>query len=696
MPDAAVHDHGEAKPSHVQPISAISRPSVEFNDAEYAREVLQLKAGVTEDVYDDFLTKEAEKLGIIPTRSPTPNQAVYNSMRESALTATTRHARTTSSDSQGTISTGLTSRSSFGDSTPSQAKKRPNARRSLSFSGYESLAVQKMAGFSAMQGAAEPAPSLFSVSTSRSFSSIRSGLKNRFRLRRSKSTQDSFMLVAAIPSSSSANINRNCLRCKGAFKMPTPLHTLPCMHNYCDGCLRFTLSQACTEESKMPPRCCGQPVPTSIIKTVYSREDQHIFMRSVLLFSTPKESRVFCPNVACGEFIPPRDIIDPKRPFDVVCRKCRTAVCSICKEGAHPFAELCPQDREYDSRTQMEGNSPSKRCYNCRDLVDASDGCGCIFCHCNAEFCFTCGAVWDSEIGCPNYCYSEEELERRRIEEEERIAALERERLEREEAERQEAAEKLAAEQRTLESEELKSLRATQITDRDRFCAFEKKMRFMMFTRQGQTRVEALDRHAQLQAKTKEKHTKIAMHLEDRQVAAEMELRATLKQSERSVRIRLRHMEAYCDGLGRAASGSNPARTVTERDLRELGQQYNVKDDLERLHQSKINVMRDKQAKQMEQLLDRQEQELEELAAKHAKELETLEASFEEEATELQNVFSERRSRLSRRWELAEEIERLNLTAKTGLAFAPMAAIEWPEQESKKRKDGLDAMPEIE
>jgi hypothetical protein len=117
---------------------------------------------------------------------------------------------------------------------------------------------------------------------------------------------------------------------------------------------------------------------------------------------------------------------------------------------------------------------------------------------------------------------------------------------------------------------------------------------------------------------------------------------------------------------------------------------------LERLHQSKINVMRDKQAKQMEQLLDRQEQELEELAAKHAKELETLEASFEEEATELQNVFSERRSRLSRRWELAEEIERLNLTAKTGLAFAPMAAIEWPEQESKKRKDGLDAMPEIE
>lgn len=456
------------------------------------------------------------------------------------------------------------------------------------------------------------------------------------------------------------------------------------------------LSQACTDEMKMPPRCCGQPVPTAIIKTVYSREDQQIFARAVLLFSIPKASRVFCPNEACAEFIPPRDNIDPKRPFDVVCRKCRTQVCSICKEGAHPFAELCPADREYDSRMQMEGNSPSRRCYNCRDLVDASDGCGCIFCHCNAEFCFTCGAVWDSEIGCPNYCNSEEELERRRLEEEERIATLERERLEKEEAEREEAEEKLAAEQRTGQSEELKSLRAKQIIERDRFCAFEKKTDFWMFTQHGKVRVEALDRHSQLRAKMKEKHSRIAMHLEDRQVAAEMELRATLKQSERSVRIRLRHMEAYCDGLGRAASGSNPARVVTERDLRELGQQYNVKDDLERLHQAKINVMRDKQAKQMEQLLDRQEQELEDLATKHQNELDTLEAGFEDENKELQKAFSEKRGRLNQRWNLSEEIERKNLETKTGLAYAAMADIEWPTEGSKEKADGLDAMPEVD
>jgi hypothetical protein len=185
-----------APESHMQPATAAALSPVEFNDADYAREVLQLKGGMTEDMYDVALAKEAEKMGIIVARSPTPSQAAYNSVRESAITATSHHARTTSSASQRSISTGLTSRSSIGDSTPSQTRKRSNLRRSLSFSGYEHLAVQTIAGFSPTQGPTEPAPSLFSVSTRRSFSSIRSGIKNRLKLRRTKSTQDHFMSVS--------------------------------------------------------------------------------------------------------------------------------------------------------------------------------------------------------------------------------------------------------------------------------------------------------------------------------------------------------------------------------------------------------------------------------------------------------------------------------------------------------------------
>jgi hypothetical protein len=443
----------------------------------------------------------------------------------------------------------------------------------------------------------------------------------------------------------------------------------------------------------MPPRCCSQAVPSSIIKSVYSREDQQIFMRSVVQFSTPRSLRIFCPNDTCGEFIPKREKIDPKHPFEVVCRKCRTRACSICKKEAHAFGQNCPADEESDATSRMNGEPPRRRCYKCRDMVEVAYGRSCLTCKCKAEFCYTCGAVWDLVIGCPNYCNSEVELARRRLEEEARIAEFEREKLAREEAERQEAVEKLAAEQRTRESEQLNGLRSTQIDERDRFCAFEKKMGWLMWTRHGQTRLDVLDRHAHLEAKMKERHARTAAHLEDRQVGAELELRDTLKQSERSVRIRLRHMEAYCDGLGRAASGMNPARVVTERDLRELGQQYNVKDDLERLHQSKINVMRDKQAKQMEHLLEKQEQEQEARAAKHAEELEALELSFAAEEEELRSLFQQRRSRLGRRWELAEQLERKNLESKTNLTFAPMAAIEWPSPESRG-DGGLDAMPE--
>ncbi|KAF4612605.1 hypothetical protein G7Y89_g15574 [Cudoniella acicularis] len=329
-----------------------------------------------------------------------------------------------------------------------------------------------------------------------------------------------------------------------------------------------------------------------------------------------------------------------------------------------------------------------------RTLVELTQGCSHITCRCKAQFCYICGAIWDPVVGCPNFCNGEEELERRRLEEEARLAELEKEKAEREAAERAEAAEKLEAEKRTRQCRELNALRSHQINERDRFISFERKMKWMMWTRHGQAKLDMLDRYGELLNKMKERHIKTAAHLEDRQVAAEMELRASHKQAKRSVQIRLRHMEAYCDGLGRSASGANPARVVTERDLRELGQQYNLRDDLERLHQSRVNVMREKQAKQMEQLLSRQESELEKLAAKQEEELEALEESFVTEEDGFFSLFQQRRSRLRRRWNIYEEIMRKNLEANKNVKFAPMTPVEWQNEESDQ-DDGLEAVTEI-
>lgn len=417
-------------------------------------------------------------------------------------------------------------------------------------------------------------------------------------------------------------------------------------------------------------------------------------MKSILQFSTPWEERIFCPNPACGDFIPKRSKIDPKHPLEVVCLKCRIRACSTCKRPAHGFGQDCPADWELDAVLQMGEKSGWRRCYKCRTLVELTQGCSHITCRCKAQFCYICGAVWDQVVGCPNYCNGEEELYRRRLEEEAHRREVHAEKVAREEAELLEAAQKAEAEERTLQSRELNALRAQQINERDRFCAFERKMKWIMWTRLGQAKLKLLDQYDEMHAKMKERHARTAAHLEDRQVGAEMELRESHQQAERSVRIRLRHMEAYCDGLGRTASGSNPARVVTERDLRELGQQYNVRDDLERLHQSRINVMRDKQAKQMESLLIRQEDELEKLAAKRREELEALDESFANEEDRFTRVFHDRQLRLRRRWGIIEEMLRKTLEMEQKVKFAAMLPVSWPEPEPNKHDDALEAVKE--
>jgi hypothetical protein len=166
----------------------------EYNESDYARQVLQLGDGQTEDTVDQRLRTEAEKLGITVSRPVTPDQNAHVSLSGSALTVMSHHARTGSTGSQDSASTGITSRSSnehLDTDMPSHLRKRTSSRRSLSFSEYDNFLVQAItleatkSGFLTSPPPSEPAVSLFSVSTRRSISSIKSGIKNKFRLRKS-------------------------------------------------------------------------------------------------------------------------------------------------------------------------------------------------------------------------------------------------------------------------------------------------------------------------------------------------------------------------------------------------------------------------------------------------------------------------------------------------------------------------------
>ncbi|KAJ8128894.1 hypothetical protein O1611_g4736 [Lasiodiplodia mahajangana] len=310
---------------------------------------------------------------------------------------------------------------------------------------------------------------------------------------------------------------------------------------------------------------------------------------------------------------------------------------------------------------------------------------------CRAQFCYICGAVWDPSVGCPNFCNGDEEMERRRQEEEARIAALEAEEAKKQEAAAKEAAEEREAEERTRNCNEFKVLRARQAKEMERFRIFERDSRWLLWTRHLQQKNALVEKHGTARDKVLERHAKTSANLEDRQVAAEMELRGTLEQRERHVRVRLKHMEAYCDGLGHNPNSGMPSRVVTERDLRELGQQYNLEKNMKQLHQAKINVLRDRQAKALEELLERQKCELDRLTEKNVRELEHLELDLADEEDALTMTFSARQSTLEMRWRWEMEIMRKELENERGVRYNLIPPLEWPHDKAVS-EDGLAAV----
>ncbi|KAI4604485.1 hypothetical protein KJ359_000623 [Pestalotiopsis sp. 9143b] len=664
----------------------------ELAEAEFWSQVFGLSPDDAATSINNLFTKAAD-MGISAPRPPTAHSATDKcttpGLIESNATSETGHARTASGESKCSASTTLTSMSADdGHAEHGPIALNRKRSRNLVFAQYDKLLAQATPRLDHPKHSSLPlstdrhnsTPSLLSVSTRKSYLSIRNGIL-KIRQRRRKTSPFPEALI------------NSCSACREDFKPDQVLERLPCGHSYCTKCLGIMINQATKDETKMPPRCCIQPIPGLLIKSLLNRDEQTAFLKAVQQYSTPWENRIFCSNPNCGEFIPPRAKIDPKHPFQTTCRSCQTKVCVMCKRDAHPIGHDCPSDTELEAVLKIGEASGWRRCYKCRNLVELTQGCSHMTCRCKAQFCYVCGGVWDGTVGCPNYCNGEEELERRRIEEAERLAAQEAEEALAKEAADKEAAELFEADKRTKESSEFEATRREQIEEMEKFRIHERKTKWLMWTRQSQEKLSLVEKHSGMIEKMKERHVKTTANLEDRQVQAELELRMSLEQSERNVRIRLKHMEAYCDGLGQNPDSGMPKRTVTERDLRELGQQYNVEKNMRQLHQAKINVMRDRQSKALEELQQRQDDELEKLLEKNRIELEALESVFADQEDALAMTFHTRRQTMNKRWELSMRILQKEMEAETGLRYSILESLEWP-LEKESSEDGLSPVEE--
>ena len=243
---------------------------------------------------------------------------------------------------------------------------------------------------------------------------------------------------------------------------------------------------------------------------------------------------------------------------------------------------------------------------------------------------------------------------------------------------KQDDEETLAARERSMSNEQILRLRAMQLDEQARFLKFGVEQHRLMRKKQAEARQAMLGEYKERERAMQDRHTEALSTVEHRQLTAEVDLRRNLELERQACNTKLKHMEAYCNNKSSPVDNM-PPRVVTEKDLRALGQQYHLRNGMETLHESRINVLREKQAKQLERILVKQESEAEALACQLKKNIEDLvENQFVREEADLRRQFLERKYRLVGRWMLAEAIERRVLEMETGEVFGPLPKIDWP------------------
>ena len=240
-----------------------------------------------------------------------------------------------------------------------------------------------------------------------------------------------------------------------------------------------------------------------------------------------------------------------------------------------------------------------------------------------------------------------------------------------------ESDEMVTARLRSLTNSRLQGLRAQQLEEKGRFVRFETEQRSLMVSKSAYMRRVIVQSHKDQELELLENHSQALSALENRHLAAEMELVRALEIERRACDTRLKHMEGYC--RGHSSLKGMPRRNVTDKDYRKLEQQYHVRAGMDNLHEARINVLREKQAKQLERVMAKQEEELNAATCEMNKRLGDVEYDFSVEEHELRDEFLERKRRILSRWKLMEAIERRKIENETGDEYGPLPDMEWSD-----------------
>ncbi|KAJ4677095.1 hypothetical protein HRR93_003364 [Exophiala dermatitidis] len=257
------------------------------------------------------------------------------------------------------------------------------------------------------------------------------------------------------------------VECTGCFEEISPSETakLPCTHHYCKECLTTLIITALQNEATFPPKCCLTAIPLKTVLLHLTKEQRQTYKEKAAEYAIPPQERLYCPNTNCLRWISPSAIRRDRQGVNHSCPHCSTKICGACHGLAHKRFTECPKDSGLEATILMAELEGWRRCYMCRTIVERNDGCRHMTCKCGGEFCYICGAVWqtchcteDDEL------VRQEELRQRREQQQGESAEIARaiaevEALERIEAERRQQEEREEEERRQAELARLEAER---------------------------------------------------------------------------------------------------------------------------------------------------------------------------------------------------------------------------------------------
>ncbi|GFR46017.1 hypothetical protein Agub_g7496 [Astrephomene gubernaculifera] len=212
------------------------------------------------------------------------------------------------------------------------------------------------------------------------------------------------------------------LTCAGADAASSSSATAGCGHYFCTACMTEYVRSAVRERktSVMCPMASGRAVG-GLCRMTLSRDavmallkdhpaDRQRYEESEASSLISASARIYCPHADCSCPLELADLADVPPDQPAVCPACWRAFCPRCRTTGWHQSYTCEEHQQLppqlQSRPAEEAASLTlirtrawQPCPDCHMMVERSEGCNHMRCRCGAEFCYACGALYDSRTG---------------------------------------------------------------------------------------------------------------------------------------------------------------------------------------------------------------------------------------------------------------------------------------------------------